>query len=127
MASTLRLVIDRQNKTLVDYQGSIKTLPVLYQSNSPTLQISFVDPTGNVFSGSPYSLVDMSSYGLRVSIGQTPTGTAGGPTPLTLQDTFTWNSTGNYFTADLSLAVAAIESYIGSAASRSAYFEVNLT
>ncbi len=125
MGSILNLVIDRQNKTLVSYQGSLSSLPALFQSNSPTLRVYFVDPSGNL--ASPFTLVDLSAYGLRVSIGATPTGTSGGPTPLTLQDTFSWNAAGKYFTADLNLAVVAIDTFIGTAASNSAFFEVNLT
>jgi hypothetical protein len=123
--SVLRLVIDRQNKQLVNYLGSVIQLPALFQTTVPTLQIGVVDPTGNVMA--PYSLVDLTGYGLRASVGDTPTGTAGGPAPLALQDTFVWNAATKYFSADLSLTGAAIDSFIGSLASRGAYFEINLT
>src|SRR6185369_123730 len=121
----LKLVIDRQNRSLIALNGSVTAIPPLFQSNNQTLQISVADPTGSI--STPYSLVDLGSSGLRVSIGQTPTGTAGGPTPLALQDTFVWNSAGKYFQADLALNTAAIDSYIGALDTRRAYFEVNVT
>lgn len=122
----LRLFIDRQNKTLVNYNGtgSVTNLPGLFQSNVVTLQISVVDPISSL---GTYQLVDLNGFGMRVSIGDTPTGTAGGPTPLALQDTFVWNAGGKYFQADLALNTAAIDAFIGAAAAKGAYFEVNIT
>lgn len=121
----LKLTIDRQNKALVSLNGSAQRIPGLFQENTVTLQITIVDPTGQPTS--PYTVIDMSGAGLRVSIGQTPTGTQGGPPLLALQDTFTWNATGKYFQADLSLATSTIDNFIGAAASASAFFEVNVT
>jgi hypothetical protein len=121
----LGLVIDEQNKTLVSYLGSVLQIPPLFQSNTISLRISVVDPTG-LFTA-PYNLVDLNGNGLRVSVGDTPTGTSGGPTPLALQDTFVWNAAGKYFAGDLPLNTTPIDGFLGSAASKPAYFEVNLT
>lgn len=122
----LRLYIDRQNKTLVNYNatGSVTNLPALFQSNVVTLQVSVVDPVNSL---GTFSLADLNGFGLRVSVGDTPTGTAGGPAPLALQDTFVWNAGGKYFQADLALNTAAIDTFIGALASKAAYFEVNVT
>lgn len=124
--SALNLVIDRQNRRLVNYNGSITTIPPVFQGNVIDLKITVVDPTGSL-SGAAYSKVALGSYGLRASIGATPTGTSGGPTPLALQNTFTWDSLDNSFSGSLECNTAAIDSHIGSAASAAAYFEVNLT
>jgi len=121
----LKLAIDRQNKTLVAFNGSITSLPALFQSNVASLQISVVDPTGDL--GSPYSIVDEQGASLRVAVGATPTGTAGGPTPLALQDTFSYDSSSHWFTGTLDLNTAGVNSHIGANSSATAYFEVNLT
>jgi|ERR1051326_1976426 hypothetical protein len=121
----LILTVDRQNEVLVPYLGSVPSLPALFQSNVKALRVQVVDPTGNPMN--PYSLVDVSKYGLRASVGDTPTGAAGGPTPLALQDTFFWNSKGFYFEADLLLNTTAVDAFLGPLPARQAYFELNLT
>jgi hypothetical protein len=128
MASPLILAIDRQNIKLISTAlvvGSVVAMPKLFQGNTRFLEITVLDPAGTFGSGS-YSKVDLSSSSLRVSIGSTPTGTAGGPTPLALQTSFTWDSLNSKFTGSLALNVAAIDSYIGTSASAEAYFEVNI-
>lgn len=69
----------------------------------------------------------MAGYGLRVSVGDTPTGTAGGPAPLAQETVFTWNADTKYFEGNLDLTGAAVDAFIGNAPSRLAYFEVCLT
>jgi hypothetical protein len=123
----LQVTIDRQNKKLVSLNGSVANIPALFQSATVTLRVSAVDPTGNFTA--PYSLVDLNGLGLRVALGDTPTGTAGGPAPLALQNEggFVYNAAGKYFQGDLNLATAAIDAFIGSQSFKQAYFEVNLT
>lgn len=124
--SALNLVIDRQSRKLVKFNGSIEAIPSIFQGNVIDIKVAVVDPTGSL-AGAAYSKVNLGSYGLRVSIGATPTGTSGGPTPLALQNTFTWDSVDNSFSGSLACNTSAIDSHIGSAASQTAYFEVNLT
>ncbi len=124
--SALNLAIDRQNRKLVNYNGQVTAIPAVFQGNVIDLRIQVVDPTG-VVSGAQYSAVALGSYGMRVAIGAEPTGTSGGPTPLALQNTFTWNAADSSFTGSIECNTAAIDSFIGSASSRSAWFEVNLT
>lgn len=121
-----KLYIDRQNQKLVIYpgEGGVTTLAPLYQGNNQQFEITVVEPTG--LQASPYSKVNLASATLRVSIGSTPTGTAGGPTPLALQTSWTYDSTNNKFTGSIALNTAAIDSHIGTAASATAYFEINL-
>jgi len=123
--STLKLIVDRQGRKLTSINGSVATMPDCFQSNTLSLIIQVVDPTGNFTT--PYSTVDLAGFGLRASVGATPTGTAGGPAPLALQDTFVWDAVNKWFTADLALNVAAIDTFIGALASIIAYFELNLT
>lgn len=126
MVSALNLVIDRQSRKLVSFNGSITAIPAVFQGNVIDLKITVVDPTGSL-SGAPYSKVALGSYGVRVAIGATPTGSSGGPTPLALQNTFTWDAVDSSFSGSLECNTAAIDSHIGAAASATAFFEVNLT
>lgn len=121
----LILAVNRQTETLVSYLGSVPSLPALFQSNQKSLQVQVVDPTGNPMN--PYILVDLNGYGLRASVGDTPTGTAGGPTPLALQDTFIWNPAAKSFFGDLLLNTPAVDTFLGISAAKQAYFELNLT
>lgn len=124
--SALNLVIDRQSRRLVDYSGSVTRIPDIFQGNVIDFKVTIVDPTGSV-SGAVWSKADMGSYGLRMAIGATPTGTSGGPTPLALQNSFTWDPVDKSFSGSLECNTSAIDSHIGSAASAPAYFEINLT
>ncbi len=123
--SILKLIVNRQNRNLPGINGSVAQIPDLFQSNTISLIVQVVDPTGNF--SIPYSTVDLAGFGLRASVGGPPTGTSGGPTPLALQDTFTWDAVNKWFTADLALNTNAIDTYIGAAAFINAFFELNLT
>lgn len=124
--SEIRLAINRQTQSFVNYLSCVTSLPPLFQSNLQAFRIYVVDPDpANPLGG--YVLVDLASSGLRMAIGDTPTGANTGPTPLTLQDTWTWNAAGKYFSANLALNVTAIDSFIGALASRTAYLEINET
>ena len=123
--SILRLAVDRRLRTLVDIGGTPTAIPPLFQSNVTQIEVCVVSPPE--FINSAYTKLDMSAFGLRIAVGDTPTGTAGGPTPMALQDTFTWDATHRVFTGQLALNTAAVDSYLGALASRQAYFEINLT
>src|SRR5688572_20414113 len=120
----LKLAIDRQNRKLVNFNGTPIDFPPLFQFNVQQLQIYPVDPPANV--NSTHSSVDAAGLGLRVAICQQPTGTTADDTRLTFQNSFTWNAAGSYFSGELDLSAAAIATYLGTAAERSAWFEVNL-
>jgi len=123
-ASILKLTFDRQARALVSYNGSVVKLPPLGQSDTITLQIQVVDPTGNF--SQPYALVDMAGSGLNVSVGSTPSGNSVTDPPA-FQDTFTWDANSKTFTGDLELNTSGIDTLIGAAAAVSVYFEVNVT
>lgn len=125
MGSTLKLVVDRQNRRLNTQFGTVAQIPDLFQSNTITLQVQVVDP-GQTALQQP-TVVDLAAYGMRAAVGVQPTGTAGGPTPLALQDTFTWDPNNKWFTADLALNTVGIDAAIGALASVTAWFELNLT
>jgi len=129
MSNPIKLAIDRQSRRLVSFNGAVTQVPDLFQSNVQDFQIQIVEPDSSGSAGTigKYVAVDMAGFGLRLAIGAAPTGTSGGPTPLALQDTFTWDSTNKWFTGSVALNVVAIDSFIGSAAQASAYIEVNST
>lgn len=110
---------------MVALNGTPTTLPPFFQYNIKPLQIQVVDPNGT-FGSSPYDIIELNGKALRVAITPDPTGSAGGPTALALETTWTWNSTGKYFTGSLDLSTAAIGTYIGTAAFKTANFEVTL-
>lgn len=123
--TALTLIVDQQNRTLANVNGSVVQIPDQFQSNTLPLRVQVVNPTG-LFTP-PYTTVDLNGYGLRASVGSQPTGSSGGPTPLALQDTFTWDSVNKIFFADLALNTTDVDNYIGSLPSRQAWFELNLT
>jgi hypothetical protein len=120
----LKLSIDRQNRRLVNFNGTPVDFPPLFQMNVQQLQIYPLDPPVNIWSA--YQSVDASGLGLRVAICSQPTGSTGDDTRLTFQNSFIWNAANRYFSGELDLAAAAIATYLGTAAARNAWFEVNL-
>lgn len=130
-ARNLTLVVDLQNQVLVSLNGSVTQMPDLFQSNTVSLRVQGVNPTGILFApGNPngaYTVVDLAGFGLRASVGQQPTGSSGGPSPLALQDTFNWDATNKWFYADLALNTTDVDNYIGSLPLKQAWFELNLT
>jgi hypothetical protein len=125
MSSPVLFAIDGNLKSLVNFNGSATTVPDLYQSNSQLFRVQVVDKSASLVDA--YTIRDLSGAGLRMAVGDTPTGASGGPTPLALQDTWTWDATNKWFSANLALNVVAIDNFIASAASKTAYLEINLT
>lgn len=123
--SPTKLTVDRQNKKLISVNGTVGSMPDLFQSNIVTLQVQIFDPTGPTSLSAP-TIVDAGTYGLRASVGATPAGTTG-EIPVALQDTFTWDAVNKWFTADLALNTSGVDALIGAAPSVLAYFELNLT
>lgn len=124
--AALNLYIDRSTQSLVKGQGNPDSAASLsfFQSNTVALTIFVMDP-GALF-GSAFSLVDCSTYTLRLAIGDTPTGASGGPIPLLVATSFTWNATPKTFTGTVSFALDSIASFIGSLASKVATLEISL-
>lgn len=125
----IKLVINRQAKALVTFNGSASAIPPMFQSNTLDFEVSAVDPATSVTANPPYILADLGSFGLRVAIGPTPTGTAGGPTVLAiaLPAAWSWDATNKKFIGSLALNTVDVDAYIGALPEKSATFEVNLT
>lgn len=128
-SSQLTLTVDIQNNALVSLNGSPTSLRNFFQSNTKTLRVQCVNPLSAVFpqvSSQSYVVQNMAAFSLRAAIGDTPEGVTG-PTPLALQDTFVYDPVNNWFTGSLALNTTGIDTFLGVAASKTAYFELNLT
>lgn len=120
-----------QTGGLVSFNGSLSSLPALYQYNTRSLRLQFVNPspaTSPLGSAtfSTYSPQNMVNYSPRVAITPTPTGTGGGPAVLALQTVFAWDNTNQWFTGSLALNTTAIDSFIGTQPNAVAHFEITL-
>ena len=63
---------------------------------------------------------------MRAAVGPAPMGTVG-PSVIALQPAMAWDATNQWFAGDLALNTTDVDNYIGSASSKPAYFELNLT
>lgn len=125
MSVPIRLSVDRQNRTLVVFQGSVANLPPLFQSNTQAFIIMVVDQDpSNPLGG--YVLADLNGVGLRMAIGAKPQGTTG-PTPATVETGWIWDATNKWYTGTLALNTAAIDTLLGASDTVQAYIEINTT
>lgn len=128
-SSQVNLTIDIQNNRLVSVAGTPTALNGFFQDNTKSLRIQCVNPSQT--SSSPqvtaqsFTTLDMSGFGMRVAVGDTPAGITG-PTPLALV-TLTYDNVSQSFIGQLPLNTTGIDTFLGAAAAKTAYFEVNLT
>lgn len=122
MANRRKLYIDWTTKTLVRGMNdhSIYTLPSFHKYETVPLEISIVEPGSSPTSA--WTKLDVDNIALSVSMNDT----LDDASPFALQETWTKDSSENTFTGDLVLNTAAANAYIGSTASVSAYFEVQM-
>lgn len=120
----IKLAIDRQNKELVEFNGSAVTLPPLYQTNTQPFRIQVVDSTGDP--GTPYVAVDCTGLSLRVVITGVVTG--GNDTLLagTLEADWSYDAVNDWFTGSVDFNTAEISTFIGANAYKAAFLEINL-
>lgn len=126
----LILTIDEQNAKLVGFLGSPTSIRDLFQYNTVGLIIRVVDPAASAIfpqvSSAQYTVVNLNGFGMRVVVGDAPAGTAG-QVPLAGPVVMTWDPVNQYFTGDLALNTANIDSFLGGSPIKTAYFEVTLT
>ncbi len=124
----LKLAFDRQNKALVDFNGSAVEIPPLYQTNVQSCRIQIVDPTGDP--SAPYEAVDCAAFSLRAVLAAAVTGKVGDEAENLLAATYEagwgWDAGLVAFTGSISLDTAEVAAFLGEAASKPAIFEVNL-
>jgi len=128
MASRLKLTVNWSTRSLIiSYRnaGSYK-LPTFFQGDVVPIQIQFVEPNPNK-GPNDFNILDVSSMAIRFGIGSTPTGTAGGPAPYITQYTWSKDTNENYVYANVAFNTAGVATAIGSAASTTAYLEIEVT
>lgn len=127
--SDLFLAVDMQNRRLAAFGGGPTAPPDLFQSNVVSLKVQCVNPSGTSspvqVTAQSYNTQNLNGYGMRVSVGATPTGTSGGPAVLALA-TLTWDNVNQWFSGDLALNTTGIDTLIGAGDHATAYFEINL-
>lgn len=121
----LKLAIDRQNKALVSFNGSVTALPPLYQTNSQDFRIQIVDPSGGPFS-TTYTAVDCSASELRVVLAVAATAETDSILAATYAAGWSYDAGNNWFTGTLDFNTAEIQQFIGSATHKAAVLEINL-
>lgn len=127
------LVIDRQNRTLIQVGSSVAQLPPFSQRDSVPLLIQIADPPANPLTGTPVVLssADIIAGKPRVTVSQKATGTTGDEATWLLaklrEADFTWDSAQNGFTAILNLNTLQMQNFIGSNESALVEFEVRFS
>ena len=112
----LKLAIDRQNKTLVIFDGSVAAIPPLYQTNTQTFQITVVDPVNGSPYRETYTKVDCAAYGLRAVVSVGTTGATGDETSNLLAATYeagwSWDADNLCFTGSVDCNTASLNGSI---------------
>jgi hypothetical protein len=125
----LDLYIDTGRRELVSGpdNSSIVSVPTLSQGNTVTMRIRCLNPTANFpASDPPYTLISTDGRTIQLAVG-----TKVGNSTTHYVEQYTWDaSTADlsdpYWYADVSFNTAAITTLLGSAASTTAWLEVNL-
>lgn len=128
MPARLKLTVDWFNKKLIKSNSNSApyTLPKFYQGDVVPFFIQVVEPDPN---GGPndYVVVDLSSAALKFAVSDTPTGSAGGPSPFVAQTSWTYDTVNQGFTATVAFNTAALNTYLGSSRTASPWMELEIT
>ena len=122
MANRRKLFIDWTTKTLIKglRDQSIYILPTFHKYETVPLEVSIVEPGTSPTAA--WSKLDVDNIALTVSMNDT----LDDATPFAMLDTWTKDSEQNTLSGDLILNTVAANAFIGSTASVSAYFEVQM-
>jgi hypothetical protein len=107
---------------LSDSKSGDFTLPAFNKYETIPFEVCIIEPSLIAIGIERYSRVDISNLSLSVAINDTYDDAA----PLCYQSTFTKDEDQNIFSGELALNTAALNSYIGSADSRTAYLEIEI-
>lgn len=120
--------MDWFNKRLIKsrYSSSPFVLPAFFQGDIVPIQIQIVEPNP---AGGPndYVVPEIGSMGLKLAVSATPTGTPTTPAPFVTQFTWSQNTNESYFYADVAFNTTELDTFLGSAASATAYLEIEVT
>jgi hypothetical protein len=107
---------------LSDRKSGEFTLPAFTKYETIPLEICIIEPDLAGVGIDRYSRVDISNLSLTVTINET----YDDPAPLAQQATWTKNEDDNVFSAELALNTAALNAYLGSSDSKTAYIEIEI-
>lgn len=105
-----------------DTNGGVVELAPFYKYETVPFDIVIVEPNLEVIGFPRWNRVDISNLSIRAAINDT-LDTA---SPLSYQPTFTKDESSNVFSGELDLNTSALNTWIGSSSSKSAYFEIEL-
>lgn len=125
MAIRLDLYVDIVGKRLVNRAGQAFSMPAQFQGDTVPMSVTLLAPDPTLFN--TYTAQDISGASLKLAVSDTPTGTAGGPTPFVTQFTWTQDTVNNRFTATVAFNTAELTTWLGSAASKTGYLELEMT
>lgn len=122
--ATRKLFVNFQTKALQisDRNGGLFALPNFNKYETVPLEIVLVESDLTATGLPKYTRMDVSALSISVAISQSFDSAA----PLAYQPTFTKDEQLNLFSAELALNTAALNTYLGSADSKSAYFEIEV-
>lgn len=122
--ATRKLFCNWLKKTLQvsDVSGEIFVLPAFNKYEVVPIELVIVEPDVATRGIPRFSRVDISNLSLAIALNDT----YDDATPLAYQNSFTKDESTNKFTGDLSLATAALNSWLGSSDSKDAYFEIEV-
>lgn len=120
----VKLSIDRQNKTLVAFNGSSSELPKFFQTNEQQFRIQIVDPTDDL--SAPYEALDCSGMELRLVIVDAVTGGDDTVLAATFEDDWAYDTDNDWFTGVVNFNTDEMTAFLENVASADAVLEINL-
>lgn len=122
MSDTLRLYVNVATKTLLAGPNTSRpfTLPAFNKYETVPLQIVLVQPDPD--NSLQYTKPEIGAMSLRVAVNDT----YDDGTPLAQQTTFNKDTTARTFTGELALNTSGFNSWLGSSASKTGYFEIEV-
>lgn len=122
--ATRKLFVNWQTKKLQisDQKSGDVVLPVFNKYETIPFEVVIVEPSLVALGVERYSRVDISNLSLSIAINDTFDDAA----PLAYQSTFTKDEDNNVFSGELALNTTALNTYIGSNDSKTAYFEIEI-
>jgi hypothetical protein len=122
--ATRNLFVNNQTKILQfsDKNGAVVTLPAFNKYEAIPFKIVIVEEDTQSAGLLKFSRVDISNLSMSVSLNDTYDDAA----PLAYQNTFSKDEDQNVFSGTLNLNTAALNSWLSTTESKSAYFEIEI-
>jgi len=132
-ATQITLVIDRQNRVLIQYGSAVAQLPALSQCDIINFLIQIADPPSQTLGGAPtiITTADVSGGAPRVTVAQKATSILANQPPNILAYTYeagwAWNAGLQGFTGTLNLNTLQMQTFLAGAESGQVEFEVRFS